>query len=192
MLIPYTFPLFKILIPYAIILSFAGILAFHNFKNLTKTIILFSLIFIAGYLIEVAGVKTGLIFGKYTYGRGLGFKLFETPILIGLNWVFMVYTSSSVVERLKIHYIYKIIIASIIMIIYDIMLEQVAPILDMWSWEASVIPLQNYLSWFILALIFNSLVKIFRVNMTNKLSLLILIAQFLFFFFIFLFYKIII
>ena len=45
---------------------------------------------IAGWFLEVQGVRTGQIFGVYSYGKTLGFKLINVPITIGLNWLVLV------------------------------------------------------------------------------------------------------
>ena len=54
----------------------------------TKFIMLSLLIFLIGFSVEAIGVATGVLFGNYTYGGVFGYKLFETPILIGVNWLF--------------------------------------------------------------------------------------------------------
>jgi putative membrane protein len=42
------------------------------------------------FSLEVIGVKTGYVFGNYHYGYVLGPKIFETPIIIGLNWILVI------------------------------------------------------------------------------------------------------
>ena len=129
-------------------------------------------------------MNTGLIFGRYVYGNSLGIKLFGTPLLIGINWLFLVYTTSSVLEGFKMPVLAKIGLAAALMLIYDIVLEQIAPMLDMWHWENGLIPLQNYVAWFVLALLFQSLLKILNVKVQNKFAFFIIICQFLFFLFL--------
>ena len=65
MAIPYTLPLFKILTPYALVLSFGYLAYFHPTKKHTTSNILFFFIFLAGLVVEIIGVKTGVIFGGY-------------------------------------------------------------------------------------------------------------------------------
>jgi len=48
---------------------------------------------IIGFLIEVIGVKTGYIFGRYYYGQSLGYHLLSVPLLIGLNWGVLLYST---------------------------------------------------------------------------------------------------
>ena len=52
--------------------------------NLIKTVIV---VFFIGLFIEILGVNFKVIFGEYSYGETLGFKILNTPIIIGLNWL---------------------------------------------------------------------------------------------------------
>ena len=189
LLIPFSFPFFLKLIPFALILSFIAIAVFHSSRFYNKSIFIFLGIYIIGFLVEVIGVNTKIVFGSYRYGHSLGVQLFNTPIIIGINWLFLVYTSSSVLEKIKINALSKIVLASFIMLIYDIVLEQVAPKMDLWYWNRSTVPIQNYVVWFIIALFFSSLIKVFAINTQNKLATIVLICQFMFFLNLFLFLK---
>ena len=178
---PLTNALFVKLIPLALLLSFILLLFFHDTEITKKTLFAFAAIFISAFVVESVGVNTGIIFGQYSYGSGLGLKLFETPLIIGINWLFLVYTSAVVVNRIDTTDLFKIVLASGIMIVYDVVLEQMAPKLDMWYWCNDVIPLQNYIAWLILALLFHTLLKIGCVNIKNRIATLLLVCQFLFF-----------
>lgn len=180
MLIPETFLLFKKLIPVAILLSFLLLIVFHKDFS-AKAIIAFSIVFLSGFFAELIGVKTGAVFGTYYYGESLGLKLWKTPLLIGINWLLLVYLSLSVTEIFRMKAIYQVIIASAIMVVYDLLVEQMAPVLDMWYWADNHPPLRNYIAWFVLAVIFTSVFKLFRVNTKNKLAPVLLICQLLFF-----------
>lgn len=190
-IIPYSFEYFVRLTPFALILSFLGLVLFDKTEHSKKTVISLLSIFILSFIIESIGVNTGLIFGNYQYGNNLGLKLFNTPIIIGLNWVFLVYTTATIVDKLSLHPILKVLSASISMLIYDLIMEQMAPKLGMWYWQNDEIPLQNYLAWFALALIFHSTLKILRIKFSNKIAWLILSCQFLFFLILFISFKII-
>ena len=151
--------------------------------------VVFVIIFLAGFFVEVIGVNTGVIFGEYSYGEGLGYKLFNTPLMMGINWVLMIYLSSSLVSQLNIKPILSVFLASASMIIYDLVTEQVAPVFDMWSWTGNSVPIQNYISWFLIAVVFHLLLKIFKINTNNALAPLIYICQFIFFLILMLFFK---
>ena len=67
------------------------------------------------------------------------------------------------------------------MVLYDVVLEQVAPKMQMWFWEADRVPFRNYLVWFLMALIFHTLLVITGLKLKNPLSKIVFSAQFLFF-----------
>jgi len=186
-LLPETNPLFTRLIPFSLLLSYFALSIFHPDKTNKKSLLIFLLIGILGFVAEAIGVNTGLIFGHYQYGNSLGFKIFNTPAVIGLNWLFLVYASASVLERAKMNNFVKIILSSALMLVYDIVLEQVAPRIDMWHWENDSVPFQNYLAWFVISVIFHSMIKGFEIKTDNKLAPILLISQFMFFLILFTF-----
>jgi bisanhydrobacterioruberin hydratase len=178
---PETRPLFIRLVPFALILGFAGVLLFHEAKWDLKTLTAFVLVYISGFVIESIGVNTGLIFGEYIYGKTLGYQIFETPLIIGMNWLFLVYVSSSLTEKLNSGKVISFLLPPVLMVVYDLVLEQVAPDLGMWNWKNEVIPLQNYIAWFVVAFIFVLVFRLFSIKTSNKIASLIFILQFLFF-----------
>ena len=189
--VPFTFPLFKALTPLALVLSFFLLFLFHSYQQNLKTFLVFGAIYILSFAIEAVGVETGLIFGEYHYGGSIGPKLFDTPLIIGINWLFLAYTTISVVDVYSINDGLKVFIASLFMVIYDLVLEQVAPIMDMWYWANDRVPVQNYIAWFALSFIFISMIKIFKINTQNPIARIILLCQFVFFVGLFVIYRII-
>ncbi|MCD8261033.1 MAG: carotenoid biosynthesis protein [Bacteroides sp.] len=103
----------------------------------------------------MAGVNTGIIFGNYRYGEGLGPKLYGTPLIIGLNWLYLTYSTHDIASRIFRHPVTVIAAGAGLMVIYDIVLEQVAPLMQMWSFASIQPPLANYIVWFLLALVFH-------------------------------------
>ncbi len=180
MLIPYSNHFFTLLIPFSLLLTAGYLFYFHQDRFRLSTIISFALIIIGGICIEILGVNTGLVFGNYHYGSSLGPKIFQTPLLIGINWLFMVYASASILERTHKTIWIRIVGASALMVGYDLVLEQAAPIMDMWYWAAGTVPLQNYFAWFACALVFHSVLAVARVKTSNPLALLIFGLQFIF------------
>jgi putative membrane protein len=181
--------LFISLTPLALLLSMLIILAYHQPQQLLKEALVFISVFITGFIIEAAGVNTGRIFGSYSYGEGLGIKLFSTPLLIGINWVLLVYCSAVITERTALPDIIKILISSSIMVVYDLILEQAAPQMNMWSFEGGQVPLRNYFAWFLLAIIFHSLLKLAGIKLINRIAPFVLYTQALFFVILTIFFK---
>jgi putative membrane protein len=187
--LPFTHEFFIFLTPFILLFSFVILLIFHTPGSDAKSSILFLLIFLVSFSIEVAGVSTGVIFGTYSYGKGLGIKLFETPLMIGLNWVLLVYCTNAVFEKITVGSIVKITGASLLMVLYDLVMEQVAPRMDMWVFEDGFAPLRNYVSWFILALIFHSSLRLAGIRITNRLAPLIFYCQVAFFILLFIIFT---
>ena len=101
-----------------------------------------------GFLAEVLGVHTGLLFGNYSYGTVLGWKVAEVPLTIGTNWLMLSYPCGSVIDRLPVGTWVKIGLAAGLMTLLDVLIEPVAVQLGFWSWHTATIPLTNYLGWY--------------------------------------------
>jgi putative membrane protein len=180
-LFPSTRHIFNRLTPLALLLSAGFLIWFHQPKFTKKMLVVFGIIFIFSFLVEAIGVKTGLIFGEYIYGNGLGLKLFETPLMIGLNWLMLIYCTQIIAERISEDQTIRLFFAPFLMVIYDLVLEQAAPLLGMWSWAGGKIPVQNYVAWYLLAFLFHLLLQKTKTEFSNKLAIPVFVIQFLFF-----------
>lgn len=179
-LIPYTQCIFKLLTPLALIISTYLLLLYHNSYSL-KDVLVFLAIYLLGFFIEVVGVATGLVFGSYTYGNALGLAVLGTPLLIGVNWLFLAYACTSLAKWITPNRWLVALVAPSLMVGYDLVLEQVAPVMDMWSWQGGVIPLQNYIAWWVIGFAFCGMLNYFRVDTKNPLAATLVIVQFVFF-----------
>jgi putative membrane protein len=144
---------FCTLTPFNLILTSFILFKLHPEKDLLFYLNLF-FVFIGAWFLEMIGVTTGAIFGNYQYGNALGFKLNQTPIIIGLNWIIVAYSSIQMVQiislklKLKINEILGAFFAAFFMVLLDFFIEPIAPKLDFWYWENRAIPIQNYTAWF--------------------------------------------
>lgn len=177
--LPATDDLFQKLVPLNLIVSTIILFLFHQSWK-TRHIAVFAGIAISGYLIEVFGVKTGLVFGSYSYGNALGLKILDTPLLIGVNWLILVYCIYILFPRFNQKWFYPFF-GSAVLVIFDIIMEPVAIKTDMWSWAIGKIPLQNYAAWYIIATLMLFSLKLFRVNYMNRIAVWLLSIQFVFF-----------
>jgi putative membrane protein len=176
-----TRPLFIRLTPFALLLSTFFLILHHKGEVSKKLIVVFSLIYSIGFFIEMIGVNTGVIFGEYTYGIGLGIQLWNTPLMIGLNWLLLIYMTASIFQATGWKSIYVVLAGSSLMLLYDLVLENIAPAIDMWSWAAVSVPLQNYIAWWIIAVIMHGLLAINKIKLSNSLSIPVFTIQFVFF-----------
>ncbi|MDX9726755.1 MAG: carotenoid biosynthesis protein [Bacteroidales bacterium] len=181
MALPVSRDTFTSLTPLALLLSITAVILFHKSNDPAREIVLFLFIFIASFIIEAIGVKTGRIFGSYRYETGLGPLIFETPLMIGANWALLVYCTAVIADRFPVSDFLKIIAGSALMLAYDLILEQAAPVMQMWSFEDNVIPWRNYASWFLLSIIFHSLLRLSGVRTKNRIAPFVLYVQAFFF-----------
>lgn len=145
---------FALLTPLNLLISLGVVLANH--RHWTKTFISISIfIFLGGFFSEVIGVQTGLLFGNYEYGQTLGFKIFDVPLILGANWLMLVYASAMIVNLFwkRFHLVFKALIAALLMVGLDVLIEPVAMKLDFWNWENGIIPIQNFIGWLVIAFI---------------------------------------
>jgi len=178
--VPFTRDLFIFITPYTLVLVTVAIFSHHKEWN-KQTIAVLASIFIISSAIEIIGVATGEIFGDYYYGTGLGVKIAGVPILIGLNWIFLVYASNGIVSKYTSNNILIVVGAALLMLVYDIVLEKAAPLMDMWAFSENNPPLSNYVMWFLLALLFNALLQAFKVRTINTSARWLFFSQLAFF-----------
>lgn len=148
----------------------------------------FAVAFLTGFIVEVIGVHTGVLFGEYSYGNLLGFKIAEVPLIIGINWAVLVFASAALVEKFRVSNFTKSILAASIMLGYDFLLEPVAIHFDMWTWTDSTVPLQNYVTWYVIAFLLLWGVFNYVKNLKNKIALPLLTIQVIFFLVIIFYY----
>ncbi len=134
-----------------------------------------------GYLIEVAGVTSGILFGEYQYGKPLGWKMFDVPLIIGVNWLILSFSSLGLIGRFIANSVIKNIVASLLMVMLDVLIEPVAIQLNFWNWKEIDVPLQNYIMWFFSAFTINAIVTALLKEIEFKTSAFIFGAQVYFF-----------
>ncbi|NLE34720.1 MAG: carotenoid biosynthesis protein [Bacteroidales bacterium] len=200
MLLPFSRELFKLITP--LNLLFAASFLFWGKWPARQVILTGSFIAVASFLIEAAGTNTGNIFGTYSYGRTLGPALFNTPLIIGLNWFLLIYCtnviSRTLWQRLALNSdrrrggltgsLFIVFTGSVLMVLYDLFLEPAATRLEMWSWEHGTIPVRNYLGWFFFSAIFHLVTRIWGEEEINARALPLFTVQIGFFAAIDLFY----
>lgn len=163
-------------------------LLFLNHQRFNVAFFAFAVLtFLAGFFAEVLGVHTGLLFGNYIYGEALGFKLWHVPLLIGLNWVMLVYSIGITVRNWIKKPAFTAIIAAFLMVLLDLFIEPAAMQFDFWSWKNDQIPVQNFVGWLALSLLLQLYFQRSKVCKTNKIAPVVFGLQTLFFVALFLF-----
>jgi putative membrane protein len=171
---------FERLTPYNLLFATLLLLSHHTEWNV-RNVMFFLIVFLLGFFIEVAGVHSRLIFGSYSYGKTLGIQLFDVPLIIGINWLLLVYAASAVAAQFSLSVVCKIIVASALMVVLDFFIEPFAIAYDLWVWNGKEIPLQNYIGWTICALIMQTLLFAFRIDTKNIVAVWLYFIQLFFF-----------
>ena len=184
--------------PFNLLLSFFLLIWTHPEKN--KSFYFFiGIVFIVGFLSEVVGVNTGLLFGDYHYSKILGIQLFQVPILIAVNWFIIIYCSgigthvllNKVINRvakdynepsLKLKAMSVIFDGASLAVLFDWLMEPVAIKLGFWTWGGDgSVPFYNYFCWLLISILLLTVFNFFNFRKENKFAVNLLLTQALFF-----------
>lgn len=155
--------------------------------------------FVTGFLVEFAGVHTGMVFGDYSYGKALGIGFKEIPLIIGVNWFITIYCCGVLIHTLLVKAIARIaretgaepmrlkalsviVDGATIAVFFDWVLEPVAIKLGFWQWKGDgEIPLYNYGCWFLVSMLMMMAFHYFNFSKHNKFAIHLLMIQIMFF-----------
>ena len=111
-------------------------------------------------LVDQAGAASGTLFGEYAYGATLGWTWRGVPVTISLNWMLVlngaVYVASRCIRSGALFWRRPAValLAALIVIFYDLLLEPVAIRLDYWHWTVGLPPVRNFAGIFVCAAVF--------------------------------------
>ena len=121
---------------------------FFIYEKKIKMLRFFIFACLIGFLVEAIGVNFGIIFGNYTYGKVLGFKVLDVPLMIGVNWFFLSISCGGISDIFFNELIPKVLLGCLLMVFLDILIEPLAPVLNFWEFEGGIAPIKNYIGWF--------------------------------------------
>ncbi len=184
--------------PFNLLLMFALLVWTQKEKN--KYFLLFLVIcFVTGVGVEIIGVNTSLLFGKYQYGTVLGPGILNVPLIIGINWFIIIYCCGISVHTLltkisnraiaiggvtpKTMKLLSIIIdGATLAVFFDWLMEPVAIKLTYWQWNGNgEVPFFNYICWFIISILLLVVFQFCKFDKQNKFALNLFLIQTLFF-----------
>jgi putative membrane protein len=149
-------------------------------NNLNYTLSFIGLAFV-GFVAEVIGVKTGLVFGNYYYGNALGYKVLGVPLVISLNWGLLISIGVLVATYLSKKPLLIATLAAFIITGVDLLIEQVASQMDYWHFSNGIAGIQNYIGWFVIAFFTSWLLQKHLVKGDKRIALIFLLLQLFFF-----------
>ena len=179
--LPVTAALFTSLVP--LTLWFTAFICVVYFPKPSFQAYLFlAIVAVSAWFLEVQGVRTGKIFGVYSYGKTLGFQVLKVPLTIGLNWLVLLLATSALVEEWNIAgKISKAAIGAGLMTALDFLIEPVAVHFDFWTWAGVQVPSQNFIAWWMASFFFHLAYQNTPFPAKSSLFRLIAALQFLFF-----------
>ncbi len=145
-----------LLIALALVLWWKLYKAFSNLP--VRTLLWGFLVLVGGFLFEAIGVKTGWIFGEYTYGDVLQPQINGVPVAIGFAWLGIQISALGMAQwmvRKKINVYALAVLTSFLMVLFDLLMEPSAIYLGYWTWAAGHPLVHNYVGWFSIALLFS-------------------------------------
>jgi putative membrane protein len=166
--IPGLYSLFVDMVPFHLLLMLVFVAGSHRPAN-GKFFLFVGIIFLAGFIIELIGVKSEWIFGKYTYGPALGTQLWDIPLCIGINWFLLIYSTGVFMKISRVRNMLTRVFTG-------------AMRLNYWHWANDTIPYRNYLGWFFVSAILLFLFEKFQFKKQSMVAPVFLITQFVFFF----------
>lgn len=168
-------------VPLNLLLTVGLLLSFQ--KKRTPNFVWFCFVTMAvGFFVEVIGIRTGLLFGFYKYGPTLGVQWLGVPLMIGVNWLMLTYTTGVLARYLPIPNFGRAIVAALLMVGLDACIEPMAVRYDFWQWRFDVIPFQNFKGWFVVSLILQVFFNRTDFEKRNDLAPFVYMVQLIFFF----------
>jgi len=169
----------------------------HPLKNSRFNFFLIIAI-VVGFAAEAIGVNTAALFGKYNYGNVLGVKVFNVPIIIGINWFSIIYCTGMITQSYETYMLNKlnkqgvnlnkrmmitsfIIDATFLAVLFDWIMEPVAVKLGFWQWENNEVPTYNYITWAIISALLLAIFRKLNYDKRNLFAVHLFIIQLLFF-----------
>lgn len=181
------------------LLLMAGLIFYTQCKISLPLFVFFILCFVTGFVAELIGTSTGVLFGNYKYGTALGISYKQVPLIIGVNWFITMYccgvsvnmffnylaekvpqAAGSKSKRLKVFSL--IMDAAMLAVLFDWVLEPAAIKLGYWKWLGEGnIPFFNYVCWYLLSALLLSFFQLLSFDKENKFAVNLLLIQLMFF-----------
>lgn len=127
-------------------------------KWINSKFILFTYIFC--FILCKVNLITGIPLGRLEYGAVLIPKFIGVPLILPLTFLGAIILSTAIAQRLefydKLNNFLKSVSVGIFLLIIDIFLEPIASKLGFWSWQTKILPVENYIVWFVFSVLFAS------------------------------------
>ncbi|NBU91428.1 MAG: carotenoid biosynthesis protein [Flavobacteriia bacterium] len=165
--------------PYTLLVSFIILMGSFRWKGSVVGVSV--LVFALGFAAEWIGVHRGWLFGNYEYGSNLGPKISGVPIIIGINWAMLALVSGTAAASWVKNRWLQVLVAALLMTGLDYFMEPVAIENGYWFWKDGKIPWYNYVCWFLVSVLAQSIHGVITKPKANNTSWVLFILLILFF-----------
>lgn len=141
---------FRPFTPFTLLFTSMVFLMYQPIQN-SRYLLWFFAVALIGYVSEVIGVATGFVFGNYVYGEALGYKVLGVPLTISLNWALLIGAAVAVSALAVKNRWLLALLASVMVTLIDVLMEQLAPKLDFWRFDGGMAGLHNYAGWLLVS-----------------------------------------
>jgi uncharacterized membrane protein len=119
----------------------------------------------AGWAFEVLGIHTGVPFGHYRYGSGLGPRVVGVPLLVPLAWTMLGYPSYVLARHVARSWPRRLAVGALGMAGWDLFLDPQLVAAGAWHWSGpgpswpgtGGVPLVNTAGWLLAGLVVTGL-----------------------------------
>ena len=174
---------FVLLTPLHLLLTAVLLTLTHRVEPRPRYLAWTVLCFVGGFGVEYLGVSQGWLFGDYRYTDVLGPSIAGVPLIIGVNWILVVYAVCASINRYlpTLSNFAKVAVAGLALVALDFLIEPVAIDLEFWIWAKGEPPLQNFIGWFIAGILQAAAFYIIIPKTQNRLAPILLLLQVAFF-----------
>ncbi|MEI6237488.1 MAG: carotenoid biosynthesis protein, partial [Candidatus Saccharibacteria bacterium] len=112
-----------------------------------KKVFCFISILFSCYMYQLLIAKVVFTSGEITFGNIIGIRLFGVPLIIGLIWFLAIVGTLNIITLGNINRTNKKLLASLIILMFVLVLEQFASSSNAWVWNIVQTPILNYILW---------------------------------------------
>lgn len=141
----------------SLFLFLAGLIVLLGARTRSSVLAL-GAIALVGFAVEIAGVRTGVPFGDYSYTGELRPRLFGVPLVMGFAWMALVAHAREVCARWRLPFPAEALAVALWLTAVDLVIDPLAAnVLGYWRWSHAGnyygIPATNFAGWFATGLV---------------------------------------